>query len=68
MRKYTIEEAFDILKKALRPLGDDYVLMLDLIKQQRWIKWENKRGGAYSWGTYHSLSISAPTITNPTIH
>ena len=55
--KYTIEEAFDILKKALRPLGDDYVLMLDTIKQQRWIDFlpsENKRGGAYSWGTYHS--------------
>ena len=55
--KYTIEKAFDILKKALRPLGDDYVLMLDTIKQQRWIDFlpsENKRGGAYSWGTYHS--------------
>ena len=55
--KYSIEEAFDILKKALKPLGDDYVLMLDTIKQQRWIDFlpsENKRGGAYSWGTYHS--------------
>lgn len=55
--KYSIEEAFDILKKALRPLGDDYILMLDTIKQQRWIDFlpsENKRGGAYSWGTYHS--------------
>ena len=31
--------------------------MLDTIKQQRWIDFlpsENKRGGAYSWGTYHS--------------
>ena len=55
--KYSIEEAFDILKKALKPLGDDYVAMLDTIKQQRWIDFlpsENKRGGAYSWGTYHS--------------
>lgn len=54
---YTIDEAFDILKKALLPLGEDYVSMLDVARKDRWIDFlphEKKRSGAYSSGTYDS--------------
>ncbi len=54
---YTMEEAQDIILKALAPLGEAY---LDILKQafsSRWIDYaENagKRSGAYSGGCYDS--------------
>ena len=51
------DEAYELVKEALKPLGDDYVELLDRAKRERWIDveaTENKRSGAYSWGTYDS--------------
>lgn len=53
--KFNIDEAFNILKEALKPLGEDYIAMLDVAKEQRWIDFyphDKKRSGAYSFGTY----------------
>lgn len=54
---YTIDESFDILKKALAPLGEEYVSLLQKAKDERWIDFmpcEGKIGGAYSGGSYNS--------------
>ncbi len=48
-------EACDIVKKALKPLGEEYGQLLDEAFTKGWIDvYENKgkRSGAYSWGTY----------------
>ena len=52
------EEAVEIVKKGLKPLGEEY---LDIFKEgieEGWIDvYENKgkRGGAYSWGSYDTM-------------
>ena len=49
------EKATGIVKEALKPLGDDYIKLLDKAFSEGWIDvYENKgkRSGAYSWGTY----------------
>lgn len=59
--KITYEEAQGIIKKALEPLGEDYLKIIQKAFDERWVDvYENKgkRTGAYSWGTY----TSAPFI------
>ncbi len=54
-KEITFDEGYEIIKKALAPLGDHYGKMLDRAKEERWIdRRENvgKRSGAYSWGVY----------------
>lgn len=54
---YTFEQAQEIVKAGLAPLGEDYIALLDEAFQNRWIdKYENegKRNGAYSFGCYDS--------------
>lgn len=49
------EEAFELVKKGLAVLGDEYVSLLQKAKDERWMdvyETENKRSGAYSWGSY----------------
>lgn len=49
------EDAFSLVKKGLRVLGDDYIELLDTAKRERWIDvYENdgKRSGAYSVCVY----------------
>ncbi len=56
--RYTFEEAMDLIKEGLRPLGDEYVSILDRAVKERWIdvfENEGKRSGAYSTGTYNTL-------------
>ena len=51
------EEACEIVKKALAPLGEEYLSHIREAMEDRWIDvYENKgkRTGAYSWGTYRS--------------
>lgn len=51
----SFDEAKETVKKALQPLGDDYVAKLDEAFNSGWIDiYENKgkRSGAYSWGAY----------------
>ena len=49
------EKATGIVKEALKPLGDDYIKLLDKAFSEGWIdvhENKGKRSGAYSWGTY----------------
>lgn len=51
----TFEEAKKITKEGLKPLGEDYLSVLQEGYDKSWIdvyENENKRTGAYSWGAY----------------
>ncbi|MBO5926320.1 MAG: oligoendopeptidase F family protein [Clostridia bacterium] len=53
--KLDYEEAFELVKEGLKPLGSDYLKLLDRAKNERWIDvYENdgKRSGAYSVSVY----------------
>lgn len=53
--RYSLEEAKQIVRRGLAPLGEDYLRLLDEGFGQGWIDvYENqgKRSGAYSWGAY----------------
>ncbi len=54
---YKYEDAIELVKAALKPLGDDYSKLLDSAFNDKWIDvYENKgkRSGAYSWGCFSS--------------
>lgn len=54
-KKISYEEAKEIVKKGLAPLGEDYQALLQEGFDQGWIdvyENEGKRSGAYSWGAY----------------
>lgn len=54
-REFTFEEAKDLVFKALQPLGDDYLNILQKAFDEKWIDVYNnvgKRSGAYSSGFY----------------
>jgi oligoendopeptidase F len=54
-RKYTIEEACELVLKAVAPLGPEYVAAMRAGIEARWIDFianKGKRGGAYSGGDY----------------
>ena len=53
--KYSYEDAKKLVAQALRPMGEDYVRVLEAGMENGWIdvyENENKRSGAYSWGAY----------------
>lgn len=55
--KLSYEEAYALVIRALSCLGEDYVALLKEARDGGWIdvyETENKRSGAYSWGTYTS--------------
>lgn len=54
-KKYSYEEAMDIVFDALAPLGNDYIALLKRAYNENWIdvfENEGKTSGAYSWGAY----------------
>lgn len=56
-KKIPYEEAVEIIKEAVKPLGDEYVSVLSKAFDERWIDVyprKGKKGGAYSWGVYSS--------------
>ena len=56
-KKYTFEEAKDLVLKATAILGEDYTALLQRAFDERWIDvypGKNKRSGAYSTGTFRS--------------
>jgi oligoendopeptidase F len=56
-KKYTYEQACDLIKEALSPLGQEYVQILDRGLHDGWVDvYENKgkSSGAYSSGVYDS--------------
>ncbi len=57
-RKYSYEEAKDLVIEALKPLGEEYINNLKELFNSKCIDVynnENKRSGAYSWGCYDTL-------------
>ena len=57
-KKYTFEEAKQIVLEGLKPLGEEYQSLLKQGMEQRWIdvyENEGKRCGAYSGGCYGTL-------------
>lgn len=56
-RKYAFEEAKQMVKEGLAPLGEEYLSILQEGFDHRWIdiyENEGKRSGAYSWGVYQT--------------
>lgn len=54
-REYTFDQAKELVKEGLAPLGEDYIRLLEEGFSGGWIDvYENqgKRSGAYSWGAY----------------
>ena len=54
-KEYSFDDAKDLIFKALKPLGEDYLKDLERPFKERWIDIypnKNKRGGAYSGGSY----------------
>ena len=52
---YTFEAAKDLARKALAPMGEEYLGILEEGFRDGWIdvfENENKKSGAYSWGAY----------------
>ncbi len=53
--KLSYEDACQTVLTALKPMGDEYVGLLERAMTEGWIDVmpnDNKRGGAYSWGAY----------------
>lgn len=56
-RSFSFEEAKQLVKEGLTPLGEEYLALLQKGFDERWIdvyENEGKRSGAYSWGAYGS--------------
>ena len=54
-KSYTYDEAIEIIKKAVAPLGEEYVSLIQRAKDERWIDVypnKGKRSGAYQTGIY----------------
>ena len=59
-KKYTIEQAVELVKECTKPLGEEYQQLLNEKFSQKVIDYlpnENKQTGAYSTGVYGSPSI-----------
>lgn len=57
-KKYTYEEAVDLVKASLGVLGEDYIKNLSFLFNSNCIDVyhnKNKKTGAYSWGCYDTL-------------
>ncbi len=65
-KKYTYEEAIDLIKEAVSVLGEDYVKLIDKAKDERWIDVypnKNKDSGAFSSGTYGATPVVLTNFT-----
>ena len=54
-KEYTFEEAAQLIREAVKPMGEEYGRYLELAFSQRWIdtpEREGKRSGAFSSGCY----------------
>ena len=57
-KKISYEEGIDIVNKALKPLGEDYLKNFNMILNSNSVDVypkDKKRSGAYEWGTYRVL-------------
>ncbi len=56
-KRYTYEEAVDVILKALEVMGPQFQADAKMALSSRWVdvyETKGKRSGAYSWGTYDS--------------
>lgn len=54
-KKYTYDEAIELIKEAVSVLGDEYVSLIDKAKNERWIDVypnKNKSTGAFASGSF----------------
>ncbi len=54
-KKYSYDEAIELIKKAVSPLGEEYVNLIDKAKNERWIDVypnKDKSSGAYEINVY----------------
>ena len=54
-KKISYDQAIDMIKEAVSPLGDEYVSLIQRAKDERWIDVypnKDKRSGAYQTGIY----------------
>ena len=54
-QKYPYEKARELITEGLKPLGEDYIEVLNRGFDDRWVDVyprEGKAGGAYSWGSF----------------
>jgi oligoendopeptidase F len=54
-QKYTYDEAIELIKKAVAPLREEYVSLIQRAKDEKWIDVmpnQNKRSGAYETSIY----------------
>ncbi len=54
-KKYTYDQAIEIIMEAVKPLGEEYVNLIKEAKEQKWIDVfpnKDKRSGAYETGIY----------------
>lgn len=54
-KTYSYDEAIELIKKAVAPLGEEYVSLIQKAKDERWIDVfpnKGKRSGAYQTGIY----------------
>ncbi len=59
-KKYTFDEAIEIIKSATKVLGEEYINLIDKAVKERWIdKYpnKNKENGAFSWGAYRKKPV-----------
>ncbi len=65
-KKYTYDEAIDLIKQALSPLGEKYVSLVQKAKDEKWIDVmpnEGKAGGAYSASSYGANPVVLMSFT-----
>ncbi len=56
---YTIEETQDIVAKALKPMGKEYMEVINKMFKENWVDYcivDNKRSGAYSIGSTYGIN------------
>ena len=55
IKKYTVEDAQNVIIEALKPLGEEYQKILDKAFKEKWIDFlpaKNKYNGWFTWGPY----------------
>lgn len=65
-KKYGYDEAIELIKDAVKPLGEEYVSLIQKAKDEKWIDVmpnDGKAGGAYSSSSYGANPIVLTNFT-----
>lgn len=66
-KEYTYDEAIELIKKAVSPLGEEYVSLIQRAKDERWIDVypnKNKRSGAFESAIYGYMPVVMANFNN----